>query len=195
MDRSERVAMFESTGRLTTFARGDVLLNQGASGDSCFGLVSGEVLATTSSSSGAEVVLGRRGPGDIVGQLSMLDGSPRSARVVARTEVTAQRLTAAELERLFGEHPAFAMDEMRRLGAEVRSLTRRITGRSEELRVRVVDLLQLQAEVTGDVVFRSTRDELAGWVGATREAVSRALSDLADDGTVELGRGEVRLLA
>ncbi len=195
MEAAQRVSRFAAEGRPVDYRASEVLLHEGSSGDHCVAIVEGEVLVTTSSTTGSTIVLGRRGPGDIVGQLSLLDGAPRSARVVATTNVVARRLNAAELEQLLLAHPDMAMAEIRRLAAEVRSLSRRITGRSEELRIRVLDLLHTHADATGEAVFRSTREELAGWVGATREAVTRTLSDLASEGVVALARCEVRLLS
>lgn len=195
MDAAQRIECFACAGRPVEYRRGEVVLHEGEEGDHCVAIIRGDLLVTTSSSTGATVVLARRRPGDFIGELSLLDGVPRSARVVATTDVEARRMNAQELEQLLLSQPDLALEEIRRLAAEVRSLSRRVTGRSEELRVRVLDMLHLQTEVTGEAVFRSTREELAGWVGATREAVSRTLTDLQAEGLVVLGRGQVRLLA
>lgn len=58
----------------------------------------------------------------------------------------------------------------------------------------MLHVLAANAEVTGDPLLRSTREELAGWVGATREAVTRTLRLLESQGEVALSRGGVRLI-
>ena len=139
------------------------------------------------------MVLARRGPGALVGEQSALDGEPRSATVTAVTDVTAVVLTGEELEALLREHPELALAEIRRLSRQMRELTERYAIRSEDLRVRLLRLLETNAEETGDPIFRSTREELADWVGATREATIRALRDLEAGGAVSLARGTVEL--
>ena len=61
--------------------------------------------------------------------------------------------------------------------------------------MRVMQLLETNADESGNPVFRSTREELAGWVGATREAVIRTLRELEAEGRVALRRGAVELVA
>ena len=181
-------------GREVTFAAGDVLIHHGDAARHCYVIRSGVVLVTATTSRGATVVIARRGPGSIVGELGALDGAPRTATVRAITDVKAVVLSEGDLEGLLRDHPDFAVAEVRRLSRQLRELTERYAVRSEELNMRVVQLLRTHTEATGDPMFRSTREELAGWVGATREAVTRALGELASDGVVELGRGSVKLL-
>jgi CRP/FNR family transcriptional regulator, cyclic AMP receptor protein len=180
-------------GREVYFSAGEALIHHGDEARHCYVIHSGEVLVTATTSRGATVVIARRGPGSIVGELGVLDGAARTATVRAIGDVRAVVLTAAELERLLLDHPDFAVAEVRRLSRQLRELTERYAVRNEELNVRVVQLLRTHADATGDPVFRSTREELAGWVGATREAVTRALSELAAEDVVELKRGSVEL--
>jgi CRP/FNR family transcriptional regulator, cyclic AMP receptor protein len=181
-------------GRQVTFAPGDVLLHHGEISRHCYAIRSGDVLVTATSTQGSTVVLARRGPGTVIGEIGALDGSPRSATVNARTEVTAVVLTADEFEELLRDEPELALAEIKRLSRQFRDLTERYSVRSEELRMRLLQLLETHARETGDPVFRSTREELAGWVGATREAVIRALRELEDEGKVALDRGSVALV-
>lgn len=190
-------AMWEAIsarGRPIRFAAGHVIVRQGELGDHCYAIRSGEVLVTAAGSSGATVVLGVRGRGEVVGKMAALDGGRRSATVTARTPIEAVVLSAAALEALLLEDPRLALDELRRLSGQLRSLSARYALRGEEVRTRIVELLRVHAGETGSAEFRSTRAELAGWVGATREAVSRALADLESAGVVELGRGTVVLV-
>lgn len=181
-------------GRTVRVEDGTPMLQQGEIGRHCYAVVAGEVAITTTTGSGATVVLARRGPGTLIGEFAALDGAPRSATATARGPVTAVVLTAPELESLLRERPDLAIRELRRLSRQLRSLTERFALRGEELRVRLASLLLTHLEVTGDPAMRSTRQELADWVGATREAVTRSLRQLEDDGLVELGRSVVRVV-
>ena len=189
--------MWESVvgqGTSVRFAPGDALLHHGDASQHCYAIRSGECIVTATTTQGFTVVLGRRGPGDLVGELAALGRAPRTATVRARTEVDAVALSAGGLAELFRSDPEVALTWTRWLAREYRHLTERYAGRSEDLRTRLLQLLATNAETTGDPVFRSTRDELAGWVGATREAVTRALRELESDGLVTLSRGGVRLV-
>ena len=183
-----------ANGREVSFAAGEVLLHHGEVSQHCYAIRSGEVLVSVTSIQGATLVLGRRGPGAVVGELGALDGAPRSATVRANTDVSAVVLSADRFVQLLREQPDLAIAALRRLSRQFRELTERFTIRGEELRTRVLQLLGTHAAESGDPVFRSTRQELAGWVGAIREAVTRTLRDLEDDGVVALRRGAVELL-
>lgn len=176
------------------FEQGAVLLHRGETTRHCYAIREGDVLVTTTSSQGATVVLARRGPGAVIGNLAALDGEPRSATVHAATDVVAVVLRAEQLEALLLEEPMLALAEVRRLARQLRALTNQYTTRSEELRTRVLELLATHAAESGDRVFRSTRQELANWVGASREATIRTLRELESEGSIALRRGAVELL-
>lgn len=180
-------------GREVHFGPGDVLVHHGDVSHHCYAIIDGEVLVTATSSQGGLVVLGRRGPGAVVGELSALDRKPRAATVTARTAVVANVLQPDEFEELLRHEPEVAIAELRRLSAQLRSLTERYALRGDELKTRVASLLLTHADEGGGEVFRSTREELAGWVGATREATIRSLRELESDGAVVLGRGVVEV--
>ncbi|MDH3299994.1 MAG: Crp/Fnr family transcriptional regulator [Acidimicrobiia bacterium] len=181
-------------GTTVEFAPGSPLVHHGDNGSHCYAILEGEVLVTTTTRQGTRVVLGRRGPGTIIGELSALDPGGRSATVEARNAVRAVVLTARELEQLLRDDPDLALHELRRLAREVRSLTERYTVRGDELRGRVAQLLSTHAGETGEPRLRSTRQELADWVGATREAVIRTLKELERSGVIRLSRGAVEIV-
>ncbi len=66
--------------------------------------------------------------------------------------------------------------------------------RNEDLRARVVDFLSTHLQETGERSVGLTRQELADWVGVTREAATRTLRQLEQEGVVALGRGHVTVL-
>ena len=181
-------------GTAVRFGPGDVLLHHGDTSGHCYAIREGQVLVTATSSQGATVVLGRREAGAVVGEMAALDGLPRSATVRARTEVDAVVLTPEQFAGLIQEQPELALEQIRRLSRQLRDLTERFSVRGEELRMRVLQLLETNADTLGDPVFRSTREELAGWVGATREAVIRTLKQLEEEGVVVMRRGAVELV-
>lgn len=173
---------------------GTTLVRHGEVGTHCYAILQGEVVVTATTIQGTTVVLGRRGPGSVIGELAALDAEPRSATVTADGPVEAVALSADAFESLLRERPELAIAEIRRLGRQLRVLSERYVIRGEELRTRVVGLLLTNLDETGETTLRSTRQELADWIGATREAVTRALRRLEDAGLITLGRGTVTVV-
>ncbi|MFN3258881.1 MAG: Crp/Fnr family transcriptional regulator [Ilumatobacter sp.] len=187
-------ATIRELGVARRFEDGDVLLHHGGEGRSCYAIRSGIALVTVTSTQGATLVLGRRGPDTLVGELAALEGAPRSATVTAKSQLDTYRLTSDQLHATLERHPDWAVSLLEHLAGRIRSLTERYALRSEDLRRRVTEVLSTHLEETGDPVFRSSREELAGWVGATREAVIRCLQQMRADGVVLLRRGSVQLV-
>jgi CRP/FNR family transcriptional regulator len=86
-------------------AAGKILVRTGAPGDGCYRVEDGLLKVTMVSSSGAERILEFLGPSAIVGELSTLDGLPRSATVVAVRDATLSSVSRAEFEAFAEEHP------------------------------------------------------------------------------------------
>jgi CRP-like cAMP-binding protein len=187
-------AMIERRGVAVSFGAGEAILHHGATGRNWFAILSGTVLVTATSTQGATIVLGRRGGGELVGELAALEGAPRAATASAKDEVVALRLQPDDLEEILRANPDWAIVLLQQLAGQLRSMSYRYTLRSEDLRRRVEGLLLTHFEETGERVFASTREELAGWVGATREATARTLQKMRADGVVELERGSVAIL-
>lgn len=187
-------AAITEAGTAVRFEPGEALVRHGERGTSCYAVIEGEVIVTATSRQGSTVVLRRQGPGAVIGDLAALEGGSRSATVVARTSVNALALTEEQFRSLISENPELALNEMRRLALQVTSLTERILVRGDELQSRIAQILLANVDETGDQSFRSTRQELADWVGATREAVTRALKDLERLELLRLSRGAVEII-
>ncbi len=71
-------------------------------------VLEGEILIETLSSGDSTVVVNVLGKGHLIGEMSVLDGTPRSATCTAQTEVEVALLTRVHLERIIDEHPTIA---------------------------------------------------------------------------------------
>ena len=101
-----------------TFTDGHVIARQGEVGTGFFLVASG----------GARVVrdgetIATLGPGDFFGELSVLDGRPRVAQVIAEGETTCLALASWDLEAVIGEQPSVALALLRGLAERLRNLT------------------------------------------------------------------------
>jgi CRP-like cAMP-binding protein len=159
-----------------------------------------KIVATTDT--GNTLMLAIRGPGDVLGDFSAVDGEPRSATGVALEPVDAQVLGAEEFRRFLAETPGAAMAMLRVVIARLRDSDRRhvdFGARDTQGRValRLVELAETVGEPhEGTVRIRMalTQDDLAGWIGASREAVARALAALRRRELITTGRREIAVL-
>jgi len=105
--------------RVVTFAPGKLLCARGERGDCAFVIEHGEAAVRAIDEGGTPMVIARVGAGEVVGELSLVDGGPRSADVIAVTEVRGYRLDRSELDGLRkAMHPA-AFKIMRRIAITV----------------------------------------------------------------------------
>ena len=76
----------EEMGEPGSYAAGEVIFEQGGTADCVFVLRAGRVRVSATAGDGEEVVLAERGPGELLGELSGIDGQSRSASVTAVDE-------------------------------------------------------------------------------------------------------------
>ena len=169
---------------------------ESASRDVLF-VVEGRVRVVTYAASGREVAFAVLAAGSHVGELSALDGAPRSAAVEALEPCLVASLPATAFQALLLAQPALALELLKALAGVIRRSDERIA----ELSVlgampRVYRELRRLARPEGKgavIVPLPTQEALAAHVGATRETVARALGQLVKGG-VAVRRGRELLI-
>lgn len=165
-------------------------------------LISGWVKVSTGSHRGHETLLALRGPGDVVGELAALDGRPRSATVQTLTPVHAAIVPAQRFMSRLRERPDIAIALLGHVAERLRdSDSRRLGFGAHTVPERLAAYLVELAHRHGTVVDNGTQidvplsqRELAGAVGASREAVARCLRILRDRRVVITSRRRVTVL-
>lgn len=99
---------------------GTVLTRQGQAGGLAFVVLDGEADVTVNGSH-----LGTLGPGDIAGELSLIDGRPRSAQVTARTPLRVLEVNADDFNRLIDRSPSFTKHLLVSLSRRIRDMDER----------------------------------------------------------------------
>lgn len=93
--------------RVVSFPTGAALCRRGERADCAFVIEQGEAEVTGENEKGKTIVLARVGAGEVVGELALIDGQPRSADVIARTQIRGYRIDRSELDALRRAlHPA-----------------------------------------------------------------------------------------
>jgi len=164
----------------------EVLFLAGDAGDGCYRVEDGLLKVTMVSRSGSERILAFLGPGHIVGELSIIDGLPRSASVVAVRPTSLSFLSRAAFEEFATKHPQIYKSLVTLLAARLRETDGTIAvGSFLPVRGRVAcTLLELAEDFgqdvgSGRIVIRQKigQSDLAAMAGIARENVSRILND------------------
>jgi CRP-like cAMP-binding protein len=192
------VSALRSGGRPVRFRGGQALFIEGDLADRVFVIERGWVMISSVASSGREIVLGLRGPGDVIGDMSALDGAPRSATALALGEVEATVTPGSAFTRALTDAAA-AMELLRVLAARLRDADRkRLEFAALDTLGRVAWRLQELSDRFGkeapdgiEVELPLSQEQLASWCGASREATTKALATLRTVGCITTGRRSV----
>ena len=189
-------------GHRRTLPTGTLLFLEGTRSDTVVLVISGRVKVFSSAADGTEVVLAVRGPGALLGELTVIDDQPRSASVQSMEPVEILNVGSREFTTFLHAHPRTMWLLLRILTDRLRDAdrTRAEFGVHDTLS-RVARRLVELAERFGEpaepgirITLAFTQDELAGWVGASREAVANALRTLRTRGYLETQRRTVTVL-
>lgn len=182
--------------RWRRYAAGQQIIGHQDDTTDVYFIASGRVHVTVYSPSGKEVAFRDLAAGKSIGELSAVDGAPRSATVIALTDTLLASMPAAGFRRTLDEHPEVSARMMQYLAGLVRILSDRVVEFSVlAVRNRIdAELLRLAREngVDGNQAVLSpapTHADIASRVSTHREAVTRELNALARDGLIERRQG------
>jgi len=119
LDHDERSTM-ASLMDCKKFAQNQVLFEVGDVGDCLYILHSGHVHVYVENTTGEKIVLGEFEPGEVFGEISLLDGGPRTATAIAMEESECFVLTREDLQELITKHPHAAIDLLTMVGRRLR---------------------------------------------------------------------------
>jgi CRP-like cAMP-binding protein len=183
-----------------TYPRDAVVFSQSDPGNALFGVVSGRVRISASSQDGREVFLNIMEPGDTFGEIALLDGRPRtaSASVMAPTELLI--ITRDQFLGLLGREPLLMDHLLRLLCARLRW----VSGFAEDsallsvparLARRLLSLSTLHGRATATgIELKLSQDEVARFLGLSRQIVNQHLQNWKADRWVRLARGRIVIL-
>ncbi len=184
-----------------SYPKGVRVFHEGDTSDACYIVRNGDLRVTREHPDGRAIALATLGPGDIFGELAMLDGEARSASVESLSECELLALPAGDVRRLLASTPETTVKLVVALVRRLREANERISRQSfQTVPSRVAGVLsQLIAEeapleIRDGVTIQMTQADLAQLAGTSRESVSRFLATLERAGVVRVGRGRVTVL-
>lgn len=188
----------------TLFRRGQLLYSQAQPIHSLFILKTGRVRVFRVAEDGKALTLAILEPGAVFGEMVLVGQRMYDSYAEAIDDALICQLNTVDVERFLLADPRIAVRVARILGERVAELEDRLTDlalRSLQARVAAA-LLSLTRPSGGapaarfgrNLQVRLTHEQIAGVIGATREATSRVLSDFADRGVIKQGRGRIIVL-
>ena len=187
-----RVAMLRAIPRNT------VVLSAGDSTDNIYFVLSGALKVQVSDEDGREVILSKLGPGELFGEMGVLDDHPRSATVLAVESSQVVVMGKADFKQCLVDNPDVSLFIMRNLTKRLRLADRNIESLALlDVYGRVARLL-LEAAETVDgrlvVMHKLSKQDIAKMIGASREMVSRVMRDLTAQGLIREVDGQLILV-
>lgn len=172
---------------------GAVLFEQGARGESLYVILEGRLEFSILSASGRKLSLDLMGPGAVFGEITLFDPGPRTATVTALAPSRLLTVRHTDVLTNIRANPDLADDLIRLAGQRMRWMGRLLNEQvflplSTRLARRLLHLCTVAGVEEGSALALS-QAELAEFVGATREAVSKTLSAWRKSGVIEVGRG------
>jgi CRP/FNR family transcriptional regulator, cyclic AMP receptor protein len=174
LDDKDRAALAAELD-VVRFPAGQVLFNYGDPGDSLYVIRSGEVEVFFKDDTGERIVLETAKAGEVFGELSLLDGGPRTASVVATQDLEALRVDRANLDHFLQRHPAATLDLLTAMGRRLRATSeklrhtasRNVNEAIEDRRTAVQKAADWIAEFSGSISFLVLHVVIfTGWIVA-----------------------------
>ncbi len=179
-----------------TLDKGEVLFEQGDEGDALYAILSGNLEVSFLAMSGRKLSLSMMRPGEVFGEIALFDNDSRTATVTATEPSKVLRVRRRDVMAQIREHPDLAVDLIRLAGVRMRRMGAQLNEQvflpmPIRLARRLLHLAGQQDSATAKITL--SQSELAEFVGATREAVSKTISIWKRDNVVEASRGGLQI--
>jgi CRP-like cAMP-binding protein len=193
----ERVAAL-ATRR--TYDEDEIIFMRGDPGDSLLGVVTGRVRISASRAGGKEVFLNIMEPGDAFGEIALLDGSPRTAGATAMARTELMILQRDAFMGLLRSEPQLAEHLIQLLCKRVRWTAEQMEDSAlltvpAKLAKRLLSLASVHGRTSPEGAKLSiSQEELAQFLGLSRQIVNQHLQAWRAKDWIALGRGSITLL-
>ncbi len=184
-----------------TFRKGTIIFHKDQAGDALYIVESGRVRIFLPTPAGEELTVDVAGPGDVFGELALLDGRPRSASAETQEDTVTFTISREEFQGVLMQTPQLATALVELLSSRLRHVTEYAESLAFlDVHARLARALLEMADRYGvrrdgiEIDFDMTQTDLATMVGATRERVNRALAAFKAQGLIELRGRKIALL-
>lgn len=184
------------------FSQGDMIFLQGDPGQALYLIESGRVRIYVQDENGQETSVIFYSAGDLFGELSAIDGLPRSASAEAVEDTIVQVLSRERLRMHLRASPQLAYNFMQALSVRVRYATLQVGSLTlhdvpSRLAHKLLELAQGHGRIDADGVridMPLTQSDLASLIGATRESANKVLGHFRREGYIRVDQSQITIL-
>lgn len=182
------------------FTPGSLIFSQGDPGDALYGVVSGRVRISASGQDGREMFLNIMEPGDTFGEIALLDGAPRTATASATAQSELILIKREPFLSLLQQEPKVTFHLLQLLCQRIRWTSglaedSALLASPARLARRLLSLARLQGpEPQRSARLALSQEEIARFLGLSRQMVNQYLQQWKAQGWVALGRGQITLV-
>jgi CRP/FNR family transcriptional regulator, cyclic AMP receptor protein len=197
LEEIERLSIYVPT---RTYPRGASIFARGDAGTTLFAVCSGTVRIGVPSRDGREVVFNLVKTGEIFGEISLLDGRPRTADATTLTDCVVMEIDRRNFMALLENQPQFALKLIGLLCARLRHTSEQVEdvlfSNSSERLAKLLVRLSRSVEISGSRRrIRMTQHEIARMIGVSRENINRQSREWQERSWVRIERGSITVLA
>lgn len=182
------------TGTRRHYTTGQLIYARGEPGTSLFVIETGRVEVSVSGPDGRAAVLNHMGPGEVLGEIALIDEGPRSADAVAATDVTGVLLAKSQFKYFLRDDPAAAYGMIAELCSKVRNASdmfetqSRLQGSVRLARCLVRMARKWGKETDGEIEIGAdvNQTDLGDFAGLSRESVNRIFRGWITEGFVAI---------
>ena len=182
------------------FARSMIIFHKGALGQNLYLIEAGRVRIYSLSTEGQEITINMVGPGECFGEMSLLDGLPRSAGAMAVENTVAYTLHRDDFLHQLDSNPRMARSILELVTTRLRYTT--VLAESfafmdapGRVAAKLLELVDRYGVGVGgnEIELRLTQRELASWVAVSRESVNKVLGAFRDQGMIKIDGGVITI--
>lgn len=186
-------SMLGSISTERTLDKGEALFEQGDDAQELYALISGSMEVSVLAQDGRKLALNVMHAGALFGEIALFDPGERTATVIAMEPCTVRRIVYSDVLREIRREPELAIDLISLAGQRMRWMNRQLNEQvflpvPSRLARKVLHLAPRNGELS------LSQADLAEFVGATREAVSKTLATWKKLDVIEVSRGGMRVL-
>ncbi len=194
------LARVAALARVRRLDDGAVLFQKGDEGDALYGVLEGKIRITASSPGGREVVLNILEPGEVFGEIALLDGLPRTADAAALGATRLLTIRRGDFVALMEAVPLLSIHLLGLLCQRLRAMSERIEDAAflplpARLAKRLLMLERNYGETLADgsrrIAMAISQSELGQLLGTSRESINKHLQSWRREGWIALERRHV----
>jgi CRP/FNR family transcriptional regulator, cyclic AMP receptor protein len=182
------------------YRSGEIVFSQGDPGDALYAVITGKIRISAGAADGREIFLNIMEPGDTFGEIALLDGGTRTASATATVDSELVSIRREHFLALLEREPRVALELLRLCGERLRWTSGLVEDAAlldapARLAKRLLSLGQMHGQPKGKgVMLRISQEELANFLGVSRQVVNQYLQGWKGRGWVDIGRGSVTVL-